>query len=121
MLSFKNLKRGMEYMKGLISTALLAVALFSSGALAFEGSMHIDANGSVQLIPIQRDCSQPQPQSMQPTQNCNPETAGCPSGYHMASKYCWGGWHRGFYNCGSLCVIDAHGATAPGGDRESRH
>ncbi|MBO9668265.1 MAG: hypothetical protein J7501_15800 [Bdellovibrio sp.] len=99
-------------MKKWISASLLALTLVGSFAHAFEGVFIPQKNGELKIQPLHQKCDEtPQPatvgeeQARLETQGyCNPGTTkDCPKGYQATSKFCWGGWHRGFYKCGYAC------------------
>lgn len=93
-------------MKRLMMAALVAVSMAGSMAMAFEGPAQLNDDGSVTLIPIQRNCgTTPQPASTDviPEACNNGDTPQCPPYMNPVAKYCWGGWGEGFYRCGWSC------------------
>ncbi|MBO9668267.1 MAG: hypothetical protein J7501_15810 [Bdellovibrio sp.] len=94
-------------MKMLLSAALLALALVGSTSHAYEGTIAMGPNGEVKMQPLRGQCDEiPQPAlvgEMESQGACKPSTAGCPAGYDRAAKFCWAGWHKGFYRCGYAC------------------
>lgn len=93
-------------MKRYVATALLAVSLVGSFAnAAYEGTLNFSEDGTVSVVPLNGNCDIPQPASDETgiMHACTPTGRGCPEGYYEVAKYCWGGWHQGFYRCGLAC------------------
>lgn len=86
-------------MKKMISTVLLAMVLLGSlTASAYQGVLVENDNGISVIQPLKQYCED------SPTDEyCFPRSGRCPEGWSEASKYCWGGWKRGFYRCGPAC------------------
>lgn len=84
---------------------LLMTAFAATQANAYQGVMIPGENGEVIIQPLTSICEQtPAPTSDDMTLGyCDPQTMACPNGYKAVPKYCWGGFKKGFYQCGHAC------------------
>ncbi|MFV8258912.1 hypothetical protein ACNQKP_13980 [Bdellovibrio bacteriovorus] len=94
-------------MKKVISSLVLSFMLMGSFAQAQtqEGTVAIGSDGTIVLQPLSGYCPpQPTAEDLQVLGACEPSNSSeCPAHYEETAKYCWGGWGRGFYRCGSVC------------------
>lgn len=93
-------------MKVLVSSLVVWLMMLGSFAQAQvqEGTAVLREDGTVVLQPLSGYCPpQPTAEDMTMLGACEPETSKCPAHYEETAKYCWGGWGRGFYRCGSVC------------------
>ncbi|MBO9668266.1 MAG: hypothetical protein J7501_15805 [Bdellovibrio sp.] len=98
-------------MKVLLSTLVVALSLVGSLASATEGVMLRNIKNEVRFVPLQRHCDDEvaQPESLNSAEQlgyCISKSGRCREGYSRRVKVCWGGWHKGFYRCGTVCSPD---------------
>lgn len=86
-----------------LSTLVLLFAFMGSAAQAFQGTMHLAADGSVIVKPLTAKCTPDVASLEDGPVSCDANGKTCPEGYTRARKYCWGGWSKGFYHCGFAC------------------
>ncbi|MDG0816286.1 hypothetical protein [Bdellovibrio svalbardensis] len=113
-------------MKMFLSAIVLSLAFTSTMAHALEGSAVINRDGTIGIMQVGGDCPpQPTSEDMKTMSTCNPGTNECPANYEEQAKYCWGGWSRGFYHCGTICRApiehEGNGGKRDGGGHRGGH